>query len=116
MNVITHTKGMIIHSLRQSHRSGFTLTELLVTVAVITILSVTVVANLSNVRANSRDANRRSSLDTYAAAMEQWRTVSPDKSYFVRLSTGSCVLLVAPGVAYSNGTGDACVGHNGSGA
>jgi type II secretory pathway pseudopilin PulG len=96
-------------------RPALSLVELLIVVAVIGILTALVVTNALSARVAARDASRKQTVTTYVGAMEQWRTISPEKSFFVRLLTAPCV-TTSPGNDYMRGTGAGCVGYNGGGA
>lgn len=97
------------------HRQpAFSLVELLIAVAVIGILSTLTVINTNRTRAQARDANRKTSVEAYNTSLEQWRTLSPDKSYFVKMLKGTCATSYTQG--YMQGQGTACVGYGGGGA
>jgi|GEM_PF-5703335 len=116
----------------RTHKAGFTLLELLVAVIIIGVLAVAVIVNLSKSQVRARDANRRSDIDAYGTSLEQWRTLSPTKSYFIQIVGSGLAACNAsnpinttvqqggststPGYGYMTGSGGSCVGDNGGGA
>ena len=55
---------------RWQHRSGFTLVELLVSITIIMVLTVTAVVNYGNAQKNARDAKRKADLEKIRVALE----------------------------------------------
>lgn len=91
-------------------RRAFTIIELMVATAIIAILASMTVLNLEQTRRNSRDARRRSDVQTIAAGVSQY-TVAKGTT-FVRYNNLDCTLAseVNPSV---QGIGDGCVGASG---
>ncbi|CAN5145241.1 hypothetical protein BH11PAT4_BH11PAT4_8480 [soil metagenome] len=102
---------------------GFSLLELIVAAAIIAILATVTVINTTESRAKARDANRRTSVDAYSTSMEQWKSLSKDKSYFVYMVGGVDCTASHPagndpsiaGYGYMSGSQDSCVGVKGGG-
>lgn len=101
-------------------RRGFTLVEVLVVVGTVSVLASLVVINTNRLQAQARDSRRRASVDAYVTSMEQWRLISPTKSYFVQLLGQSCTasgpINLTANDRYMSGTGSGCVGYQGGGA
>lgn len=101
---------------------GFSLLELIIAAAIIGILATVTVVNTRESRARARDANRRTSVEAYTTSMEQWKSLSKDKSYFVYMTGGVDCLASggsipgASGYGYMSGSQPTCVGYNGGGA
>ena len=55
-------------------KSGFTLVELLVSITIIMVLTVTAVVNYGNAQKNARDAKRKADLEQIRAALEMYKT------------------------------------------
>ncbi len=53
-------------------KSGFTLVELLVAIAIIGILAIIIIVNLNNARTRARDARRIADLDSLRTALEMY--------------------------------------------
>lgn len=96
-------------------RFAFSLIELLIAVAVIGILATLTIINTTRTRTQARDANRKAAVDAYNASLEQWRALSPHKSYFVQILNQPCDASM-PSYGYMLGVGDGCVGYGGGGA
>lgn len=62
-------------------KKGFTLIELLVVIAIIGILSSIVLVSMGNVRANARDANRRSDMGQISLAQEMYYNENAEYAY-----------------------------------
>ena len=106
-------------------KSAFTLIELLIAIVIIGSLATVVVVNTVQTRAKARDASRRDSIEAYSTSLEQWRTVSPNRSYFVQTEGAPCVASNSnntahdpnkTGYGYMSGAGTTCVGFQGGGA
>jgi prepilin-type N-terminal cleavage/methylation domain-containing protein len=112
-------------------RSGFTLVEILIAVAIIGGLATLTLVNTSQTRTKARDASRRTTVEAYSTSLEQWRTVSSTKSYFVQMESSTPCNASNPvnttaqqtgntsltGYGYMSGTDqDVCVGFTGGGA
>lgn len=107
---------------------AFTIVELLIAVSVVAILSVVTIVNTLETRRAARDANRRSSVEAYTTAMEQWKSVSPYKNYFVQVLGGAaCAASNSANTSGATGAGymsasnfaagsSSCVGYLGGGA
>jgi prepilin-type N-terminal cleavage/methylation domain-containing protein len=102
---------------------GFSLLELIVAASIIAILATVTVINTTESRAKARDANRRTSVDAYSTSMEQWKSISKDKSYFVYMTGGvDCTASHGSGnnplgadYGYMSGSQSTCVGVKGGG-
>jgi prepilin-type N-terminal cleavage/methylation domain-containing protein len=113
-----------MHTHFSKRLAGFSLLELIIAAAIIAILSTVTVINTRESRAKARDANRRTSIDAYSTSMEQWKSLSKDKSYFVYLIGGvDCTASNSAnsnpanvGYGYMSGSENTCVGLNGGGA
>jgi len=57
-------------------KQGFTLVELLVTIAIIGILASIIVVNISGARKQARDAKRQSELKSIQTALEQYANLN----------------------------------------
>jgi general secretion pathway protein G len=57
---------------RQNTKKGFTLIELMIVIAIISVLAVTLVPQLTGAQARSRDAGRVSSLKNITAVLETY--------------------------------------------
>lgn len=107
--------------MRTSSRSAFTLIELLIGAMIVAILATLVVTNTTRTRAKARDASRRTTVEAYSTSLEQWRAISPTKSYFVQMPTGGCTATgvsdpADPAYGYMVGSGAGCVGYRLGGA
>lgn len=97
---------------------GFSIVELLVVILIVGILAVIATMSLLDSRARARDANRKSSVDSYSTAMEQWKAMS-GHTYFVQASsTPPCNAKrdVGDGFMIGEMTSASCVGYMGGGA
>jgi prepilin-type N-terminal cleavage/methylation domain-containing protein len=97
---------------------AFTLTEALIAVAIIAILSTVALNQLDVSRQRGRDAARKGSLDEYRLSIEAYH--GKENNYFVHdtLSGKTCTISSSPSTTdgYSMvGTGTGCVGLHGSG-
>ena len=107
-------------------RRAFTIVEVLVAVAVVGILAAVVTVNVTSSRRTARDANRRATADSYTTALEQWKALSGNGSYFVQslVGGGNCVAsnpdndpaVLGAHYGYMTGAGTDCVGFLGGGA
>jgi len=94
---------------RESHK-GFTLIELLVVVAIIGLLAAVIIINLNIARTKSRDARRKSDLESVKAAIEMY-----NQKNFSYPSTGGCWSLSGPNGdgTYPSGGGFCSLSHQG---
>lgn len=69
-----------------SHRSGFTLVELLTVIAVIGILGAIIIPTVSSVRTSARKASTRAFFSQVISGIEQFKT---EYRYFPDLSSGT---------------------------
>lgn len=68
-------------------KRGFTLLEILIVLCIMGILITAVAISFVNLRRNARNASRREDLDTYATAMDLWRSTSERKDYLVIINS-----------------------------
>ncbi len=99
-----------------SSRAAFSLLELLIVVTTIGVLAVMLVVNTIETRAVARDTNRRANVDAYVISMQQYRDISPNKSYFVTRKSAAPICTVTNGNidgGHMEAIGADCVGLNG---
>lgn len=98
--------------LRWGKKSGFTLIELLVVIAIIGILAAIIIASVSRVRAEARDAKRIAALRTVDTAMGLWLS----NKFYIPDAAGNKVVSPAPDaddlVVDCNSTADFGFGQN----
>lgn len=97
-------------------RRGFTLLELVVTVAVLGVLAALLVVNSSTARLHSRDASRRESVSSYHTSFEQY--AAAHSTYFVK--SGTCTQTGTANQSgrpvYVQASGPGCTGIYGGGS
>ncbi len=83
-------------------------------VTTVGVLAIMLVVNTIETRATARDANRRANVDAYTTSIQQYRDLSPNKSYFItRKSTVPACMATNYDGGYMEGGGADCVGLNG---
>ncbi len=81
----------------KSHSAGFTLIELMVTIAIIGVIFGIIITSTLAIKRNSRDAQRQADLRSIQSALEQYNA---DQTYYpttANLNLSSTVTLSSPG-------------------
>lgn len=76
---------------KRDAKSGFTMVELLVTMAVITILSTIAVINFTGAKAKSRDAKRKTDLTKIAVGLDSYKIMNHKYPTSTTVSAGTLV-------------------------
>jgi len=71
----------------KKHIKGFTLVEVLVVIAIISILMTILLPNLNTARLKGKDAKRKANLKQIQSALEMFKADSVDKKYPVNSGT-----------------------------